>query len=541
VGLVHFRYKISRRLARLRRFVRHDNGFTLTELVIAMVVLSILSSIVIPSFLGSRNNAYDKEAQTSIEVVLRAAKFHYQSQGDFSDGSSAQCGDSAGLAADLQKLEPNVDVVASSVSSTNARIISVQAVQTWSSNAELLGCQGFYAVALSSSGSCWAARVILEGKYLASGSVSPVVVNAQTNTSNSAVTTWSALAVNGQAFAVLKPQTSAADGDNTNGLVAIKTACKAKTHSTGVATTSSNYIAPSQFYSSWRETTTGGTASTLTACAPTSSTSGGFTTLSFTSTGTCTWVVPTGVTEVRTLVVGGGGGSGGGGCEWAFTRGGGGGGVTRTPSNAVTASTNVTVVVGSGGKAAVDRVPCGDPGVATVGTQGGTSSFASISSTGGFSSPQYGSLGGASGVGENSSFAASGLAGTATDHGCVPNPDCMGGGGGGAGGAAGQMPGGDGSWGSTNNRSGTGGLGLLSDISGTSLAYGAGAFGTGFGTFGTNYACGGSGGAGYFGASYEGGGCWNGTAIVAPLANRGGGGVERDGGSGVVIVKYVTP
>ena len=151
MGLVHFRYQISRhqrRLARFCRFGRRDNGFTLTELAIAMVVLGVIASIAIPSFLGSRNNAYDKEAQTSIENVLRAAKFHYQSQGDFSDASSLQCGDSAVLAADLQKLETNVDVVASSVSSTNSRIVSVQAVSTWNSNAELLGCQGFYAVAL---------------------------------------------------------------------------------------------------------------------------------------------------------------------------------------------------------------------------------------------------------------------------------------------------------------------------------------------------------------------------------------------------------
>ena len=263
MDIAHIRHKFPRRLLSSRsscRFSRRDNGFTLTELVIAMVVLGVLTSIAIPSFLGSRNNAYDKEAQASIEVMLRAAKFLYQSQGDFSDGASAQCGDSAVLAADLQKLEPNVDVVASTVSSTNSRVVSVQAVQTWSSNAELLGCQGFYAVALSSSGSCWAARLITEGKFLASGSVSPVVVNTQTHTSNNAITTWSALAVNGNAFGVLRPQTSAADGDNTNGLTAIKTACKAKTQSTGLATTSSNYISPSQFYSSWRDTTSGGTA-----------------------------------------------------------------------------------------------------------------------------------------------------------------------------------------------------------------------------------------------------------------------------------------
>ena len=242
----------------LRR-VRRDVGFTLTELVIAMVVLGILASVAIPSFLGSRNNSYDKEAQSSIENILKAAKFHYQNQGDFSDASSAQCGDSTALTADLQKLESGIDVVASSVSSTNSRIVSVQAVQTWDSNGGLLGCQGFYAVALSSSGSCWAARIILEGKFLASGSVSPVVVNTQTNTSNNAVTTWSALAVNGSAFSVLKPQTSAADGKIANNLVDIKTACKAKTQSTGLATIRKNYIAPSEFYSSWRDISPAGT------------------------------------------------------------------------------------------------------------------------------------------------------------------------------------------------------------------------------------------------------------------------------------------
>ena len=65
-------------MRRLERWSgRRDAGFTLTELVIAMLVVGVLASIALPSFLGSRNNAYDKEAQASIEVVLRASKSLY--------------------------------------------------------------------------------------------------------------------------------------------------------------------------------------------------------------------------------------------------------------------------------------------------------------------------------------------------------------------------------------------------------------------------------------------------------------------------------
>ncbi|NBR99945.1 MAG: DUF1566 domain-containing protein, partial [Actinobacteria bacterium] len=264
-----------------------------------------------------------------------------------------------------------------------------------------------------------------------------------------------------------------------------------------------------------------------------------FSTQLFNTPGTYTWTVPAGVTAITVGAVGGGGG----GSQKTTGGSGGGGGLTSySNSIAVTPGTTCTIIVGSGGATAVAKTGCpGTPGVATVGTQGGTSSFASISSTGGFSSPQYGTLGGASGVGDNSSFAASGLAGTATDHGCVPDPDCSGGGGGGAGGAASQMSGGTaGKWGSTDSRrAGTGGPGVLSSISGSSLAYGAGAFGVTAGTFGTNYGCGGFGS--FTAAQYLGGGCYNGTSVVNPLANRGGGGLEANGGSGVVIVKYLTP
>ena len=241
------------------RFVRGSRGFTLSELAVVLAVTGILASIAVSNYLGSRNNSFDKDAQASIDVVLQAAKIHYQTYGDFSDGVTTQCGDTAVLAADLQRLEPGIDVVVGTSASTNSRMVSVQAVNTWNSGNESLGCQGFYAVALSSSGSCWAARFTVEGKYLATGSVSPIVLATETNSNNSAITPLSNTAVNGLAYAALKPMTSGANGTNVNGLAQIAAVCKAKNHSTGVATVSGAYIAPSQFYSTWRDVAPGGT------------------------------------------------------------------------------------------------------------------------------------------------------------------------------------------------------------------------------------------------------------------------------------------
>jgi prepilin-type N-terminal cleavage/methylation domain-containing protein len=241
------------------RFLRGSRGFTLSELAVVLVVVGILASIAVPAYLGSRNESFDKAAQGSIDVVLRAAKIHYQTYGDFSEGSSTQCGDSAVLAADLQKLEPGIDIISGTVASNNPREVSVQAVNTWNSGNESLGCQAIYAVALSASGSCWAARFTVEGKYLAAGSVSPIVLANETNTNNSEIVPLANTPVNALAYGLLKPETSGANGTDVNGLAQIAAACKAKTHSTGVVTVSGSYIAPSQFYSTWRDVVPGGT------------------------------------------------------------------------------------------------------------------------------------------------------------------------------------------------------------------------------------------------------------------------------------------
>ena len=243
------------------KIMNRESGFTLTELAISMLVVSILASVVVPSFLGARNNAYDKEAQASLSAVLKAADILYANQGDFSDASTAQCGDSAQLPADIQKIEPGVDTVAASSSSTNPQVVSVQAAQTWSSNSELLGCQAFYATALSRSGSCWIVRFTVEGKFLSSGTTLPIQLATPLNTQNAAVATWTLLQVNGKAFAYIRGRSTGADADNTNGLAVIGTACKAATQGTGSVSSTANVIKSTEFYTSWKDVQAGANGS----------------------------------------------------------------------------------------------------------------------------------------------------------------------------------------------------------------------------------------------------------------------------------------
>ena len=237
------------------KLVGRESGFTLTELAVAMLVVGILASVAVPSFLGSRNNAYDKETQNSINLAVNAALQLYQNQGDFSDASSAQCGDSSLLAADLQKLEPNVDMIAAATASTSARTVSVTSKQTWNSNAELLGCQAFFATALSSSGTCWVARFTVEGKFFNAGSIAPIVLAPALNTQNASIATWTLLQANGAAYAQIRARSNAADADNTQTLAGTQAACNARNQSTGVVASSQYYAAPSEFYSSWRDAT----------------------------------------------------------------------------------------------------------------------------------------------------------------------------------------------------------------------------------------------------------------------------------------------
>lgn len=249
---------------------------------------------------------------------------------------------------------------------------------------------------------------------------------------------------------------------------------------------------------------------------------GSTTIMSFTSTGTTTWVAPVGVTSVQYLVVGGGGGGG-------SNRGGGGGaGGMLTGTLSVTPGNSYTVTVGSGGAGAPST------GAASDGTQ---SVFGSITAFGGGHGSGANVPGcGTGGSGGGNNDTGLGCAGT-TGQG-----NAGGNGGGGSGSRGGGGGGGAGAVGAngTSGAGGNGGAGLSSSITGSSVTYAGGGGGAVL-TSGTN----GTGGAG------GGGNGQNTTTGSNATANTGGGGGAGgsdgatvygggNGGSGIVIIKYTS-
>ena len=68
---------------------RRDEGFTLIELMVVVLIIGILIAIAIPTFLGARQRAQDRAAQSSLRNALTNAKAIYTDHEDYANANAA--------------------------------------------------------------------------------------------------------------------------------------------------------------------------------------------------------------------------------------------------------------------------------------------------------------------------------------------------------------------------------------------------------------------------------------------------------------------
>lgn len=69
--------------------MRHDDGFTMVELLVVVAILAVLIAIAVPAYLGYKGRAADSSAKANLRETLPSAEAYYNDNGSYTNMTAA--------------------------------------------------------------------------------------------------------------------------------------------------------------------------------------------------------------------------------------------------------------------------------------------------------------------------------------------------------------------------------------------------------------------------------------------------------------------